>query len=172
MNQEEKMDTIIDRIKNRRTELMLSYQDLANKTGLSKSTLQRYETGSIKNMPLDKLEVLAKALNVEPYYLMGWDIKKNDALSKDEIALLENYNSLNSLGKNKLIEYSNDLNETLKYTEKNKENTVTELITATIPYADYEVTTFAAHDDDNPEIAKHDLEVAREFIANLKKKNK
>ena len=64
---------IIKRIKNRRIELNLSYQDLAKKTGLSKSTLQRYETGTIGNIPLDKLEILAKALCVSPAYIMGWE---------------------------------------------------------------------------------------------------
>ncbi|QUH28255.1 helix-turn-helix domain-containing protein [Vallitalea guaymasensis] len=64
---------IIKRIKNRRIKLSLSYQDLAKKTGLSKSTLQRYETGTIGNIPLDKLEILAKALCVSPAYIMGWE---------------------------------------------------------------------------------------------------
>lgn len=75
------MNDIMDRIKKRRCELEMSYQDLAYKTGLSKSTLQRYETGSIKNMPIDKLEVLANALGVSPGYLMGWEEpekKEND----------------------------------------------------------------------------------------------
>lgn len=63
---------IIGRIKNSRERLGYSYQDLAEKTGLSKSTLQRYETGFIKNIPIQKLEVLASALEVTPNYLMGW----------------------------------------------------------------------------------------------------
>ncbi len=68
------MQKIIDRIKSRRLELQLSYQDLSDKTGISKSTLQRYETGFIKNLGIDKLEILAKALQVSPGYLMGWEI--------------------------------------------------------------------------------------------------
>ena len=67
------MDGIIKRIKDRRLELGYSFQDLAEKTNMSKSTLQRYETGAIKNVPLDRLEVLAKALDVTPAYLMGWE---------------------------------------------------------------------------------------------------
>ena len=59
------------RIKDRRLELDMSFQDLAVKTKLSKSTLQRYETGAIGSIPLDKLEILASALNVSPAYLMG-----------------------------------------------------------------------------------------------------
>ena len=73
---EEKMLEIIERIKSRRIELGMSYQDLAEKTGMSKSTLQRYETGAIKNIPLDKLEDLANALNMDLAYIMGWEEKE------------------------------------------------------------------------------------------------
>lgn len=67
------MNAIIRRIRKRREDLQYSFQDLADKTNMSKSTLQRYETGAIKNVPLDKLEVLARALEVTPAYLMGWE---------------------------------------------------------------------------------------------------
>ena len=59
-----KMQAIMERMKNRREELNMSYQTLSEKVGISKSTLQRYETGFIKNMPVDKLEDIANALNV------------------------------------------------------------------------------------------------------------
>lgn len=135
MNEEKRMEDIIDRIKNRRNELMMSYQDLADKTGLSKSTLQRYETGSIKNMPIDKLGILAKALNANPVWLMGYDVPKeipnyinSTSLSQEETTLLENYNKLNSKGKEKLIDYSDDLTTNIKYIN----NTSVDEITATI----------------------------------------
>ena len=69
---DDKWIEIINRIKNRRIELGLSYQDLADKTGMSKSTLQRYETGAIRSIPLDKLEDLANALEMDPAFLMGF----------------------------------------------------------------------------------------------------
>ena len=75
---------IIERIRDRRLELGLSYQDLADKTGMSKSTLQRYETGFIKNIPLSKVEALAKALRVTPEYLMGWEEKAESPVMDDE----------------------------------------------------------------------------------------
>lgn len=73
----EKMQEIMSRMKKRREELNMSYQTLSDKVGISKSTLQRYETGYIKNMPVDKLEDIAAALCVSPAYLMGWDDKDN-----------------------------------------------------------------------------------------------
>ena len=41
------INSVAKRMKDRRTELGMSYQTLADRTGLSKSTLQRYETGAI-----------------------------------------------------------------------------------------------------------------------------
>lgn len=69
----EKMQEIMTRMRKRREELNMSYQTLSEKVGISKSTLQRYETGYIRNMPVDKLEDIAKALCVSPSYLMGWE---------------------------------------------------------------------------------------------------
>ena len=76
----EEVNDIVKRIKKRRLELEYSFQDLANKTNMSKSTLQRYETGAIRNLPLDKLEILASALQTTPSYLMGWDEKEEETL--------------------------------------------------------------------------------------------
>ena len=78
----EDVNNIVKRIKKRRLELEYSFQDLADKTDMSKSTLQRYETGAIKNLPLDKLEVLASALQTTPAYLMGWDEAKEEPKKK------------------------------------------------------------------------------------------
>lgn len=66
------MESIVNRIKKRRLELGYSFQELANMTNMSKSTLQRYETGAIKNLPLSKLEILANALRTTPEWIMGW----------------------------------------------------------------------------------------------------
>lgn len=61
------------RIKARREKLGLSYQDLAALTGMSKSTLQRYETGEIKKFPVGKLPDLARALQTTEVELTGWN---------------------------------------------------------------------------------------------------
>ncbi len=71
--QTEQMRNIAQRIRYRREELQLSFQQLADFTKMSKSTLQRYETGGIKNIPLDKLEVLADGLKTTPEWILGWD---------------------------------------------------------------------------------------------------
>ena len=65
--------TIGERIKNRRKELSLSVDDLAEKLGKDRSTVYRYENGEIGNFPTDVLEPLAKILRTTPAYLMGWN---------------------------------------------------------------------------------------------------
>ena len=81
-------DNIIERIRNRRLELGMSYQDLADKTGMSKSTLQRYETGFIKNLPLARVEALAAALLVSPEYLMGWEKPASPMLDNETLQMM------------------------------------------------------------------------------------
>ncbi len=76
------MHDIMKRMKTRREELNMSYQTLSEKVDISKSTLQRYETGYIKNMPVDKLEEIANALEISPLYLMGWEEKEISQMSR------------------------------------------------------------------------------------------
>lgn len=78
---EKELTDLIERIKERRLKLEMSYQDLSDATGISKSTLQRYETGYIKKVPINQIEILAKALHTTPSYLMGWDNTVTEATS-------------------------------------------------------------------------------------------
>lgn len=75
-NSDATMAAIAGRIRARRLEMGYSYQDLADRTGMNKSSLQRYESGGIANVPLHRLEVIAQALEVSPEWLMGWDEEK------------------------------------------------------------------------------------------------
>lgn len=63
------------RIKYARTELNnnLSLQDVADKTGVARSTVQRYEAGKIDKIKAPVLESFARALRVNPVWLMGHD---------------------------------------------------------------------------------------------------
>lgn len=70
MNEKE-LNSIALRLKSRRKELGLSLQALSNRTGLSRSTLQRYETGGISNIPLNKLEILSTSLDLSVIEFLG-----------------------------------------------------------------------------------------------------
>ena len=72
-----------EKIKHLREKGNMTLQDLAQKVGVSASTILRYETGNIKNLRRDKIKNLADALNTTPAYLMGWeDEKKEDEIYK------------------------------------------------------------------------------------------
>lgn len=61
------------RIQERRKELKMSVETLANKIGKSRATVYRYENGDIEKLPLDVLMPIATALHVHPAYLMDWE---------------------------------------------------------------------------------------------------
>lgn len=63
------------KIRNRRIELQLTLEDVAKAMGVSKSTVSRYESDEIENMGIDKVEALAKILQVSTAYIMGWSDK-------------------------------------------------------------------------------------------------
>ena len=62
-----------ENIKSLRDEMDMTLEELGKKIGVSKQTIQRYETGEISNVPYDKIEDLARTFEVSPGYLMGWD---------------------------------------------------------------------------------------------------
>lgn len=73
MENERKDMNIGERIKERRLALGLTLNDLSAKAGVSRQTIFRYESGEIKNIPSDKIELIARALETTPSYLMGWE---------------------------------------------------------------------------------------------------
>lgn len=60
------------RIKERRTALGLSADQLAEMIGKNRATIYRYESDEIENFPLPVIDPLADALQTSPAYLMGW----------------------------------------------------------------------------------------------------
>lgn len=62
-----------ENIKNKRIEHKMTLEDLAKSVGVSRQTIQRYESGVIGNIPSDKIELIARALDTSPAYLMGWE---------------------------------------------------------------------------------------------------
>ena len=50
----------------------MSQVKLAEAIGETKQTLWKYESGTVTNIPLSKVEALAAALSCEPAQLLGW----------------------------------------------------------------------------------------------------
>lgn len=58
------------RIQQRREELGLNLGDIAKEVGVAVSTIQRYEKGKIEKIKLPVIEAIAKALQVDPAWLL------------------------------------------------------------------------------------------------------
>ncbi len=64
---------IKDRLKDRRAQLDMTLEEVARRVGVTRATIQKYENGTISNIPPDKVEALAAALDTTPAFLMGWE---------------------------------------------------------------------------------------------------
>lgn len=83
--------TIADRIRNRRLELGLSVDDLANRLHKNRATVYRYESNYIKSYSPNVMESLAKALETTPAYFYGYeeaDQESEQISNDDEIRIL------------------------------------------------------------------------------------
>lgn len=61
------------RMKQRRKDIGLSAERLADILGVSPATVYRYENGDIEKVPGDRLAPIAEALRTTPAFLMGWE---------------------------------------------------------------------------------------------------
>jgi len=71
--------SIGDRIKNRRIEIGMTLKEVAEQIGVKEATVQRYESGNIKNLKQETIAKIAQILKVSPAYLMGWEQQKSDS---------------------------------------------------------------------------------------------
>ena len=97
------------KLKDRRLELGLTLEDVGKIVGVGKSTVRKWETGDIENMRRDKIALLAKALQVSPSFIMGWEdekpiILRGDGLSDKAKSFLELYDQLDPDIQSKLDE--------------------------------------------------------------------
>ena len=65
--------TVGDRIKALRLDLGMTQEELAEKVGLKKAAINKYESGVVVNIKRDMIGKLASALETTPTYLMGWE---------------------------------------------------------------------------------------------------
>ena len=103
------MSTRSERIRLLIEQSNLSYQELEKTTGIKKSSLQRYASGTTAKIPLDVIEKLSKYFNVSQEYLMGWsDDKKTNApdhaLTEGEKTWLKLYHKLSDSTREVIIE--------------------------------------------------------------------
>lgn len=65
------MSTIGDRIKEQRMQAGLTLKEVADAIDVQEATVQRYESGVIKNIPIDRVKKIAAILHTTVHYLLG-----------------------------------------------------------------------------------------------------
>lgn len=70
---EQPENKIIERLKECVEKANVSYSELEKRTGISKSALQRYISGTTKKVPVEAIQLVAKAIGVSAKYIMGWN---------------------------------------------------------------------------------------------------
>lgn len=115
------------RLREALSEKNMSQQELSDKTGINKASISQYVNGSHKPSNISSTKIW-EVLNVNPLWLMGFSVSKNDSLHKSDIIgeiikekniavevrtvhleLIDLFNKLDDKGKEKLMEYANDL---------------------------------------------------------------
>ncbi len=103
-----------ERMKMRRKQLKLSADVVAERLGVSRSTIFRYEKGEIEKLPTNILDDIAKILQTTPAYLMGWE--------SDNISSIETiYNQLIPERQSKVYDFAkHQLDEQTRLQTNNK----------------------------------------------------
>ena len=107
------------RIYTRRKALQLTLQDIADRVHVARSTIQRYEAGTISQMKLPVLYSIAQALSVNPDWLIGKSEVMEPLtapalsfnLTPTEADLVQTFRSLNPLGQEEALDHLHHLSE-------------------------------------------------------------
>ena len=67
-----------DRIKSEMQRNSLTLLEIEQRTGIKKSSMQRYVSGETGKIPMSAIEKLATLFGVSGAYLMGWDGDEKD----------------------------------------------------------------------------------------------
>lgn len=111
------------RIKELRLIAGMSQEELGRRVGVQRAAIQKYEKGTVSNIPIQTIEKIAAVFDVSPSYILGWGIESpnplatevkiiqgiNQFFGKGAVTLLENYVTLDNQGKAKVLDYSNDM---------------------------------------------------------------
>ncbi len=146
-----------ERIKERRKAMNLTQEELAQKLGLQKSAIAKYENGRVENIKRSIIAKMAETLECSPSYLMGWELDDQSInrlseyylrLCDIEKELLAKYHTLNAKGKLKLIE------------------TAREMVCNPLYNANYELEVIATHErtdiETTDDMIKHDDDIMNE----------
>ncbi|MDA5656006.1 LexA family transcriptional regulator [Staphylococcus aureus] len=99
------MNSFKDRLKQIMSERKISQSELSRRTGIGRNSISDYLNGKYEAKQ-DKVFELAKALNVNDAWLMGFDISKNRKIENNDIASI--YSKLTPPRQKNVLNYANE----------------------------------------------------------------
>lgn len=108
------------RMQERRKQLGINADVLAEHLGVSRSTIFRYENGDIEKIPANLLSDIAKLLHTSEGFLMGWEDNPETVFS-NTAPILDYYEMLNDIGKHVATERVKELTEVPRYVKDENE---------------------------------------------------
>lgn len=125
--------TVGDRIKQKRLDLGLTQQDLAERMGYkTKSAISRVERDYEQNLTLDRVALFAEALNVTPAFLMGWEDESGAKTILGQLGEAK----MNSIIREEKQQKANDLYDRFENADPVIRRAVAELLGVALPDAD------------------------------------
>lgn len=95
---------IKDNIRIARKAAGFTQETLGKAIGVKKQTVQKYEDGTITNVPYDKLLAIADVCNVHPGVLLGWNVPEENKPDVEKVAGI-----IDSLSDDQQIELALDI---------------------------------------------------------------
>lgn len=110
------------RIKTLRELNEMSQEELGERIGVKRAAVQKYEKGTVENIPLKTIEKISDIFDVSPNYLVGWTAKE-DSLSNQTYIVkgvkshfgqrafyaLQSFTELNKDGQLRALQYLEEL---------------------------------------------------------------
>lgn len=101
----------------------MSQEELGRRVGVQRAAINKYEKGSVTNIPLNTIEKIARVFDVTPTYIVGWDGAESNPLAvevkilqgvrkfygKETVELIEGFLPLDNNGKKRVLQYVEDM---------------------------------------------------------------
>ena len=101
----------------------MSQEELGRRVGVQRAAINKYEKGTVENIPIKTIEKIANIFEVSPTYIVGWDNLSVNPLAmevkiiqgvkhlygKEVLELLESYLDVSNVGKKKIEQYVDDM---------------------------------------------------------------
>lgn len=111
------------RIKYLRSLSDMSQEELGRRVGVQRAAINKYEKGTVENIPIKTIERIANVFDVSPTYIVGWNADSDNPLAvevkllqgvkryygAEVVDLIELYTTLNNCGQRRVRQYVRDM---------------------------------------------------------------